>query len=282
MIKSILLVFDGFQEELNALNAALALAKKHDAAVTVLHISEEVTGSSLVYDGIAIAALAESIERENKVRLDQARRHIISYADRHHLSLYSADTKQQHASVTFIHKTGLAEHFISEEGRLHDIIVVAGHPDFRELAISALFTTGRPVIIMPRLEEGAIKDWHNEVAVCAWKDTVEASKAIAGALPLLQKAKSVYVLALNSSDKDKDGLERLQKYLTAHGVFAEVVSCTCNANAAGKELLDQADRLKADFIVMGAYGHSRLREFIFGGLTKFMLANSDKPLLMAH
>lgn len=281
MIKSILLIFDGFQEELNALNAALALGKEHDATVTVLHISEDATSSGLVYDGIAISVLAESIERENKIRLDQARRHIISYADRHHLSLYSADTKQQHASVTFIHKTGSAEHFISREGRLHDLIVVAGHPDFRELAVSALFTTGRPVIVMPRSKELTVETWHNEVALCAWKDTLEASRAVMGAIPLLKRAKKVYVVTANPS-KEAEGLERLQKYLISQEIFAEIVDCQCNDNEAGKEILDQASKLKADFIVMGAYGHSRIQEMVFGGVTRHMLEKTGKPLLMAH
>ena len=146
----------------------------------------------------------------------------------------------------------------------------------RELE-SALLDTGRPVLIPgskpPCLETVAI----------AWKATREAARAVGAALPFLLRAKRLAVIcAAEAGAIDRAGTERLVTTLRRH--HGEVETCYLQPASAetGEAILSKAQEIGAGLVVMGAYGHGRVRELVFGGVTERVLKCAELPLLMAH
>lgn len=114
----------------------------------------------------------------------------------------------------------------------------------------------------------------------AWTRTREAARAVHDALPILRRASSVTILTCRSS-RERPG-EVIRAHLLRHGVKAEVRADYGDNDEPGEVILDHAQELSTDLIVMGAYGHSRLRELVLGGTTEHILAHSRIPVLMSH
>lgn len=133
----------------------------------------------------------------------------------------------------------------------------------------------RPVVVArPGLESGG-------VMVVAWDGGKEASRAVRTALPLLQKAKAVHILSSPSASPRDFDPEALRAYLKARGVEARA-SLVEGGGEVGVQLLKAATALGANLFVAGAYGHPRLREFIFGGATRSFLAADGPSLFLSH
>lgn len=114
----------------------------------------------------------------------------------------------------------------------------------------------------------------------AWTRTREAARAVHDALPILKRASSVTILTCRSS-RERPG-EVIRGHLLRHGVKAEVRADYGDNDEPGEVILDHAQELSTDLIVMGAYGHSRLRELVLGGTTEHILSHATIPVLMSH
>jgi nucleotide-binding universal stress UspA family protein len=118
--------------------------------------------------------------------------------------------------------------------------------------------------------------------VC-WNGRREASRAATGALPLLKAAEQVIVLTIDADKADEpDAGEWAGDWLDRHGVKATVQSDSATATDVGNVILSRAADAAVDLIVMGIYGHSRMREFVLGGASRTLLASMTVPLLIAH
>jgi nucleotide-binding universal stress UspA family protein len=172
--------------------------------------------------------------------------------------------------------------YVPEQARAADL-VIAGlprrsgavpHPmtiDAGDLVMAA----GRPVLFVP----GGTERLRAKRIVVAWKDTREARRAIVDALPLLRQASKVVVASFGS---DENGAKDVCAYLGHHGVKASPVQKPEAPGAAAEGLLTLVDEQEADLIVCGAYGHSRAREWAFGGVTRDLLNRSRVCCLMSH
>jgi nucleotide-binding universal stress UspA family protein len=174
--------------------------------------------------------------------------------------------------------SGLARHF--------DITVLQQpNPDSlgdEEVLIeAALFRSGRPVLVIPYTHKAVYKC---DRVVVAWDGSVPAVRAIASAMPLLQSARSVELVTVSekkkNSDVDLPGFN-ITRHLARHAINAELRKLPSAGDIANTLLSHLADN-EADLLVMGAYGHSRLREFILGGATRGILSAMTSPVLMAH
>ncbi len=149
-----------------------------------------------------------------------------------------------------------------------------------ELPDAMLVGSGRPLLIVPRY--GSFPVIGDNVLI-AWKPTREATRAVHDALALLKRAKRVSVLEVNPErDADRRDDRDLATHLAAHGITAEIASTVADDIGVGDVLLSRAADLGADLIIMGGYGHSRLREFTFGGATRHMLERMTVPVFMSH
>jgi nucleotide-binding universal stress UspA family protein len=143
---------------------------------------------------------------------------------------------------------------------------------------AVLFQSGRPVLIVP---DGASSAF-GETVVVAWKDGVEAVRAMAAAAPFFAKATSVSLLSVAESDEDDTSLAAMAEYLTLSGLKVDASRIAAPAGDVAKTLLSEASAKPGALLVMGAYGHWRWREWVFGGVTQEVLRSTTLPVLMAH
>jgi nucleotide-binding universal stress UspA family protein len=147
---------------------------------------------------------------------------------------------------------------------------------------AVLFEGGRAVYVVPsgRKPSDAIRR-----ILVAWQDSRESARAVGEAMPFIEAATRTSVVLVDpdpgSDGKGEPGAD-IATHLDRHGSRAELVAASSDGRAVSEVILDQARRMSADLIVMGAYGHSRAREWVLGGATLDMLEQSDFPILMAH
>ncbi len=172
---------------------------------------------------------------------------------------------------------------LGERGRIFDLIVVGRsgetlmRPDTHVME-SALFDSGRPVLIAP---QDAPKSIGNAVLI-SWNGASESARAVAFALPFLHAAGDVLVLEVDGGSVPGPDAQDLRTYLTRHGISSQSKTVAQVGAETGQVILDEAASFGAELIIKGAYTHSRLRQMIFGGATKHLLAASPMPVLMAH
>ena len=147
---------------------------------------------------------------------------------------------------------------------------------------SAMFEGQTPVLVVP--DEGEPKPAPKTVMI-GWNESAEALNAVRAALPVLEAAEAVHVVVIDPpthgpNRSDPGGL--LSQYLSRHGVRAEVDVLSKTLPRVSDVLMRHATDIDADMIVMGAYGHSRFREAILGGATRYMLEQAKLPVFMAH
>jgi hypothetical protein len=182
---------------------------------------------------------------------------------------------------------GGAEVVLPAEGRLSDLIVFAGiHSSGgahrRRMFEVALLHATRPLLLVPeKAPEGTEPRPIGKVIALAWNGSAEAARAVAGALPLLHNAEEVHILTAASPRTDVERADGLARYFGWQGL-----SCERHAmyptNQVGAALLAKARELRADLLVMGGYGRSRVSELVFGGVTRTVLGQYDLPILLAH
>jgi nucleotide-binding universal stress UspA family protein len=193
----------------------------------------------------------------------------------------SAETRMLDASVA-----GAADLF-GRIARRFDIAIVGQarreQGASEELLIEgALFGSGHPVIVVPYIQKEGMK--LDRILAC-WDGSRPAARAIADALPFLVRAKAVEIVVV-SGERDKSGEitgTNMRRHLARHGVEIEIERITTGGGLdVASAILSHAADSGAGFMVMGGYGHSRLREFILGGVTRTILSSMPVPVLMSH
>lgn len=171
--------------------------------------------------------------------------------------------------------------------RYYDALVLGGgiNPAGRlsEAALGTIIMgSGRPVLLAPAAKATGP---FGTVAI-AWKDTAEAARALTAAMPLLKQAKHIELICAEEGGAKRDGRatshENILRYLGWHGFNAKGLFVTTGARTAAEVVLDCAQDSGADLLIMGAYGHSRQREYIFGGFTEHVLKGAALPVLLFH
>jgi nucleotide-binding universal stress UspA family protein len=260
---------------LGALPRALDLAATLNAEVTaIVHevdippITEPL--ANLVLDVKAMSDAAETLSRARGAELAQAVRH---QAERISLPL----------TVETFRGDRLSGELIASRARTHDLTILVGQadsPDHALLQEEVLFRSGGPVVILPS-EEGS---FHLNTVAVAWDGTRAAARARRDALGVLREARQVVVLtATEEKAIPADSVAEVLAFLGAHEIVAQHRAVPSLINSAIGDILQQAALDDdAGLLVMGAYGHSRMREFIMGGATKSVLRSPRLPILMSH
>lgn len=148
---------------------------------------------------------------------------------------------------------------------------------------TVVFSSGRPALIVPYIGASAL--FPRNILV-AWDGGREASRAIADALPLLVRAERVTVVSIHTGAArtpiDTQSEARLTDYLRAHGIKAELRQHQGSAGEVGEMLISSAADLGCSMMVMGGYGHTRIREWVLGGATRTVMESMTVPVLMSH
>jgi nucleotide-binding universal stress UspA family protein len=144
---------------------------------------------------------------------------------------------------------------------------------------SGLFESGRPILLSPPSPPSQIAT----NVLIAWNRSTEQARTTALAMPLLQKADRITILTVSGGlEVPGPPPEQLLRYLQYNGIIAEHKTVGLDGRNTGEAILETAQSLSCDLLIKGAYTQSRLREMIFGGATRHVLANAALPVLLAH
>lgn len=171
--------------------------------------------------------------------------------------------------------------YVVEQARAGDLIVASRPQRGQEFELSRVdagdlvMGAGRPVLFVPPEIDNLVA----KHVIVAWKSTCEARRAVADSMPFLRRAKDVLVVAISDEDQ---GATDVAAYLTNHKVNASAITRAPSNAAVADDLISIASGEGSDLIVCGAYGHSRAREWLFGGVTGDLLDRSPLCLLMSH
>ena len=259
-------------DETPALAVAIDFARRQEARLIGLAVRPPVfTGYGL--HSLPAEAL-EAIERANEKEIAEAKRRFERITERSGYSGHCEWRSSQGEQVAV-----LAVH-----GRYADVIVVDQSDAHWEAPLLSLvpeltLTSGRPVLVIPRAGVTAVPCEH---IVIAWNASRDAARAVADAMPLLQGARKVSVLAVTPPRRDQVPGMDIARHLASHDVQADVVVREAPDPDVPAEILNfMADR-GGDLLVMGCYGHARFQEMIFGGVTRSILRSMTAPVLMSH
>jgi nucleotide-binding universal stress UspA family protein len=276
MIKDIVVNLQPGEDSNPAGDYAVSLASMFDA-----HIA----GVAFVYDAIIPVTGAGYIPQE-----------VIDVQRRDNEAAAKAAVRRFNAAVT---RTGASAEPLLLDSELGDAgrrfsrlaryfdLAIIGQPKPEAsqveslIAESTLFEAGRPVIMVPYVQKTPVK--LDQVMVC-WDGGASAARAVGDAMPLLKRARNIEIVIV-ASDRGKpteiEGTD-VGRHLARHGLKVAVERIPGGDIDVGEALLSRAADLDADFMVMGGYGHSRLREFVLGGATRSILRSMTVPVLMSH
>jgi nucleotide-binding universal stress UspA family protein len=264
-------------------DATLWLARELKGQVQATYIRPDPAFASLIVPETIIAAgvTRETIELEGrqaaavaKARFDEWRNHNGGLAQASGASDWGA---------TWSEHVGEFEPIVTRYGRLSDFIVLprptASEVVAQRCADAAVFGTGRPTLLVGDEPLPTVLADH---ILIAWNGSLEASRAVFGAMPLLRLAKRIIIFTAREYGAEAVDLEDLAAALRDHGIRAPEVVFPTTEHSTGTALVMAAETHHATLIVMGAYTHSRMREAFLGGVTKHLLAHAPVPLLMSH
>jgi nucleotide-binding universal stress UspA family protein len=290
MFKTVLVSLTGYPSDLTVLETAAEVAERFSAHLDCLHVSLDAADAEAAVP--FLAGHAQTLEQMRGLghrvaeRSSKAREAFNEICARRSLAIVEeAKSGNAAASVAFREVIGADLDETINAARLRDLAVIAR--DSRNVTFepdpagTIMLSSGRPVLVPPRKAAKAIG---SRVAI-AWKNTAEAARAVASAMPFIANARLVTVLAANEDDDAErfaGPARSLVSELTWHGVNAQLKLLPYSLKPTGETILDEAYHLDADLLVLGGYGHSRLREIVFGGVTREILAESEVSVLMCH
>jgi len=255
---------------------AVSIAEAFEAHIAGIAFAYDPVITPTVMDGLS-AAWVDTQRTENRAAAQAAIDRFEALAKREGLS---AEHRIIEASL------GGAASLFGRIARRFDLAVVGQMDPERmmpdDLLIeSALFESGRPVVVVPYIQKAGLK--LDRVMVC-WDSSRNAARAIADALPFLKRGKMIEIVMVASGGGKTDELPGvdLGEHLARHDLKVDVKRLVATDVDVANVILSHAADCGADFIVMGGYGHSRLREFVLGGATRGILESMTAPVLMAH
>ncbi|TNE33333.1 MAG: universal stress protein [Alphaproteobacteria bacterium] len=271
-MKSILLHVandNGFESRLQV---ALDLAREYDGHVTCFQpVTLELAFTGDFY-GTASAVMVTAAREEAEKHREEVEAHLA----------------KEDVQWDWITEFGSPDMRLLDHSGLQDVVVVGaiqregGEARAAALVGDLAIYSRAPVLVVPAGAKGIDVDGP---VIVAWNGSVEAGNALRSALPILARATSVRIVAIAGKKGMIDqqiGAAEAAQYLSRHGISCEILELPADPAGIARTLVMAAQSQGASCIVMGCYGHSRLRETVFGGVTQEMLANVEVPLLLAH
>jgi len=259
-----------------AANFAISIAEAFEAHIAGIAFAYDPVITPTVMDGMS-AAWVDTQRSENRAAAQAA---IDKFEAMVRRSSLSGEHRLLESSL------GGAANLFGRIARRFDLAVVGQTDPERTapddlLIEAALFESGRPVVVVPYIQKQGLK--LDRVLVC-WNASHAAARAIADAMPFLTRSKAVEIVMVAGKSGDKTEIPGVDfgEHLARHGLAVEVKRLVAEDVDVANTILSYAADSAADFIVMGGYGHSRLREFVLGGATRGILESMTVPVLMAH
>jgi nucleotide-binding universal stress UspA family protein len=275
--KTILVHCDADPRVAHRLAIAVELAKRDQAHLVGVHIQEPFEAPPMFAGSAAMGNLFALFEETAKTNLATAK------------AAFAKAVKGTELSTQWRSEDGYVDARLPVHARYADLMVLGqsdpGAPSFAPLDLpeTMALSTGRPIVVVPHV--GAPAECGRTVMLC-WNASRESARAASDALPLLQAASKVIVLCVDArSSNYGHGAEPgadVASWLARHGVKVTVQRDVAFDSGVGSVILSRAADHEVDLVVMGLYGHSRLREMVLGGASRTLLASMTVPVFMSH
>jgi nucleotide-binding universal stress UspA family protein len=278
-IRDILVHLDATAPSQARLDLAAALARRLGAQLTGLAVIEIALPPIASPDGggAALGPLLDAMRRDALAEAEGLR------------TAFEATLRRTDTGGSWVQVEGITAEPVARHGRHADLIVLGQEqpggatPTAAAVIEAALFSSGRPVLVVPHA--GRFADVGRR-AVIGWNARREATRALHDALPLLADGGFATVLTVDAEPgtdghRGQPGAD-IARHLERHGLRTAVENATSGGLDAADLMLNHAAESAADLLVIGAYGHSRLRELVLGGVTRSILRQMTLPVLMSH
>ncbi len=286
--RKILVPLTGGERDAPVLNAAFDVAKAFGGHVAALYVKPD-PAEVLPYlgEGVSAAVIQEIMSAANETAkrgVAGAEEAVARVAKAAGASVQQPAQNGVGIGASFRVREGLSEDVITEEARLSDLSVFDLPAEAKDGALraaleSALINGRKPILFVPRSDVSVVG---KKIAV-GWDGGAAAAQAVTSAIPLMKHAASIEILNVTQGPIDTIGMDRLRDYLRLHGINAVEHGINPGGQSVAAALVDGAQRSGAGLLVMGGYGHSRLRELALGGVTRHVFAHvTGLPVFMAH
>lgn len=286
--KVLLAPITGGKADMHQLDAAFALASFTKGHVHVIYLNRDPVDLIATHMGDGMSApmvdtLIDAAEKQEEETRLQARDTYDKWRTKH--TIHEATTPDGAGRVTARYSEAIGNMAVNmtKVARLCDVVCLLRptervSPDWGTLVEAALFECGKPVLLAP-----AKKAMQPIISMAvAWNGSEEAARAVAMSMPLLEAAKQVTVFSQLSEDLDRDDLEEFAQSLVWHGISVKTKALKETGTHLAKRLQNETRKADAQLLVVGAYSHSRLRQFVFGGVTDDLLQSGEIPVLLAN
>ncbi len=287
MFKNILVAASGTDADAATFAAAATIGEPFGAHLVFLHVGYDWVSFAATMSGAGMGLPVDSevinrIQEEATERAAAARANFEHFCRTMGIAPVETPAALSTMSAEYRVEAGGEADLITDHGRTADLILIARDKDGAAPAVvteNALFESGRPLLI---LGTEPLPKAFRTVAI-AWKGTREAAHAVAAAMPFVERAERVVVLEIGEQEPfEVDDAARLAAALQWHRPNVTSRFVPAGENGTGPALLAAARESDADLLVMGGYGHSRFRQFIFGGVTDTVTRHAPLPVLIAH
>lgn len=278
-MRRVLVALFGHNGDKQAMAAGLDLAKRHGGHVAATHVAAD------PYETIPIAGegmSAHFVQTAIDAAKEQAAKRSAEAKE-----TFDAAMAKEGGNASELASWSLAEgrpqQVLPRLARVSDVTVIGGlNPNSeptRHITFEALlFASGRPILLVPEDHDGPV----GTKVVVGWNDTPEATHAVGTSMDLLRKATAVDIVTAARDGDDESDADHLKAYLQAHEVSATATELAIERRHVADILLDRCKDQGANLLMIGGYGHSRIGEIIFGGVTHDLMQRYDVPVLIAH
>ncbi len=274
-MRRVLVALFGHNGDKQAMAAGLDIAQRHGGQVTATHVAAD------PYETIPIAGegmSAHFVQTAIEAAKEQSAHRAAAAKE-----AFDAVAGADNPNAGWTLAEGRPQQVFPRQARLSDVTVIGGlnpnaEPTRHITFESLLFASGRPILLIPAEHEGAV----GTKVVIGWNDTPEATHAVGSSMDLLGKAESVDIVTAAHDGEDESDAARLKTYLQAHEISASATELPVERRHVADILLERCKDQGANLLMIGGYGHSRIGEIIFGGVTHDLMQRYDVPVLIAH
>jgi nucleotide-binding universal stress UspA family protein len=288
VIKTILVPTSGSDTDRSVFDTALAVGRTLAAHLCLFHVNLSAGEAALhahleFCQGPELADALQGLREHEEARSTQARKHFETFCSTNRIPICETPGRLEEISAHWLQQTDQAAQRLLIQARHHDLVVVGRrrNQDYLPggLIEEMLLYSGRPILIAPPVSPVSLTG----TVVVGWKETPEAARTLAAAVPLLKHAKNVILLGVSEAGAASgQALHDCARQLAWHGIIARASVVGNGSRPAATELTEATTREHADLLVVGGFGHGRLREGIFGGVTQALIEHADFPVFMAH
>jgi nucleotide-binding universal stress UspA family protein len=286
-LRKILVPLTGGDRDAPALQTAFRVASAHSSYVEGLFVrpdpSEALPFMGEGVSGTVIQDIINSSKEAANQAGERARQTFTRIAGEMGVAEVDGPAAPGQTAARFVELSGGFEDVVAGRARLSDLAVFLGGKGDSAAGVgealqACLMDAGRPILLAPSEAPQSV----GGKIVIGWDGGVEAAHAITAAKPFLLAASKVEIINVSKGELDPTLADALSDYLHLHGVESTEHLIDPGARPVGEVLLEAAERAGCDLLVMGGYGHSRIRELLLGGVTRFVISHATVPVLLAH